>query len=164
MPRIGVVDTGVNPWHSHVRGAVEGCRVRLARDGTIVEDDDWSDPIGHGTAIAGVIREAFPEAALFAVRVFDEEGTTYPSLVARGILRALSELAGANAPSLSALSGLKGSRRLRVYDTQTAFYFDACAYPIPDLLNACPWIEALAPLPMAINATLSAITSVTGSK
>jgi len=86
--RIGIVDTGVNPWHSHVRGDVEGCRLRLARDGTIVEDDDWSDPIGHGTAVAGVIREALPEAALFAVRVFEDEGTTYPSLVARGILRA----------------------------------------------------------------------------
>lgn len=86
--RIGLVDTGVNPWHSHVRGDVSGCRLRVGRAGAIVEDDDWSDPVGHGTAVAGVIREALPEAELFAVRVFEAEDVTYPSLVARGILRA----------------------------------------------------------------------------
>ncbi|MCC7218161.1 MAG: S8/S53 family peptidase [Burkholderiales bacterium] len=86
---IGIVDTGVNPWHSHVRGAVAGCRIFVApADGAIVEDGDFSDPAGHGTAVAGVIRQAFPDALLYAVRVFDGAAATYPSLVARGILRA----------------------------------------------------------------------------
>lgn len=89
--RVGVIDTGVNPWHSHVRGAVDGCRVFLAADGTLREDGDFRDPVGHGTAVAGVIREGLPQAELFAVRVFDEELRTYPSLVARGILRAAAE-------------------------------------------------------------------------
>jgi hypothetical protein len=86
--RIGIVDTGVNPWHSHVRGTVSGCRIFLAPDGSLREDGDFRDPTGHGTAIAGVIREAFPDAAIFAVRVYDGDEVTYPSLVARGILRA----------------------------------------------------------------------------
>lgn len=86
--RIGIVDTGVNPWHSHVRGEVGGCRIRVGRDGAIDEDDDFSDPVGHGTAVAGVIREALPGAEIFAIRVFDADNLTYPSLVARGILRA----------------------------------------------------------------------------
>jgi subtilisin family serine protease len=89
--RIGIVDTGVNAWHSHVRGRVAGCRVFLGPDGTLNEDGDFSDRLGHGTAIAGVIREAFPEAQIYAVRVFDASDTTYPSLVARGILRAAAE-------------------------------------------------------------------------
>jgi len=89
--RIGVVDTGVNPWHSHVRGKVTGCRIFLAPDGGIGEDGDFRDPTGHGTAVTGVIREAFPEAEIFAVRVFDAGDATYPSLVARGILRAAAE-------------------------------------------------------------------------
>ena len=89
---IGIVDTGVNPWHSHVRGAVAGCRIFVApADGAIVEDGDFSDPAGHGTAVAGVIRQAFPDALLYAVRVFDGAAATYPSLVARGILRAAAE-------------------------------------------------------------------------
>lgn len=89
--RIGLVDTGVNAWHSHVRGDITGCRVHLDVDGRIVEDGDFSDPVGHGTAVAGLLREALPEAAIFAVRVFGAAGATYPSLVARGILRAAAE-------------------------------------------------------------------------
>jgi len=89
--RIGIVDTGVNPWHSHVRGDVSGCRIHVGPDGTIQEDGDFRDPVGHGTAVAGLIRQAFPDAAIFAVRVFDAAPATYPSLVARGILRAAAE-------------------------------------------------------------------------
>lgn len=90
-PRIGIVDSGLNPWHSHVRGSIEGCRIYLDAEKRIAEDGDFRDLIGHGTAVAGVIREAFPDAEIFAVRVFDVEDITYPSLVARGILRAAAE-------------------------------------------------------------------------
>jgi hypothetical protein len=89
--RIGIVDTGVNPWHSHVRGAVRGRRMFVAADGALAEDDDFHDRIGHGTAVAGVIRAALPDAELFALRVFDGAKVTYPSLVARAILRAAAE-------------------------------------------------------------------------
>ncbi len=88
---MAVVDTGVNPWHSHVRGAVDGCRVFVGEDGSVREDGDFRDPVGHGTAVAGVIRSGLPGAEVFAVRVFDEGLRTYPSLVARGILRAAAE-------------------------------------------------------------------------
>ncbi len=96
---IGIVDTGVNPWHSHVRGEVQGCRLYVNHAGQICEDDDFSDPVGHGTAIAGVLRQALPEADLFVVRVFDDGLTTYPSLLARGILRAAA--AGCDVINLS---------------------------------------------------------------
>jgi subtilisin family serine protease len=85
---IGIVDTGINPWHSHVRGDVRGCRLYVNSDGRICEDGDFHDLVGHGTAVAGVLRKALPEARFFAVRVFEQGLTTYPSLVARGILRA----------------------------------------------------------------------------
>ncbi len=96
---IGIVDTGINPWHSHVRGVVRGCRIYVSTDGKICEDSDFRDPIGHGTAVAGVLRKALPEADLFAVRVFENGLTTYPSLVARGILRAA--IAGCDVINLS---------------------------------------------------------------
>ena len=89
--RVGVVDTGVNPWHSHVRGRVRGCRVFQDPQGRVREDGDFRDPVGHGTAVAGVLRQELPEAEIFAVRVFDRRLTTYPSLVARGVLRAAAE-------------------------------------------------------------------------
>jgi subtilisin family serine protease len=87
-PLIGIIDTGVNAWHSHVRGQVDGCRIYAGEDGTICEDSEFGDTLGHGTAVAGVLREALPAARLFAVRVFDNERRTYPSLVARAILSA----------------------------------------------------------------------------
>ncbi len=96
---IGIVDTGINPWHSHVRGEVQGCRIYLNSDERICEDSDFGDPVGHGTAVAGILREALPEAGLFAVRVFENGLTTYPSLVARGILQAAAE--GCDAINLS---------------------------------------------------------------
>ena len=96
---IGIVDTGINPWHSHVRGDVRGCRIYVNGDGKICEDSDYRDPVGHGTAVAGVLRQALPEAGFFAVRVFENGLTTYPSLVARGILRAA--VAGCDVINLS---------------------------------------------------------------
>jgi subtilisin family serine protease len=89
--RIGIVDSGVNPWHSHVGGEVAGCRLYVDERGCIAEDADFRDRLGHGTAVAGVIRQAFPDAEIFAVRVFDDAEVTYPSLVARAILRAAAE-------------------------------------------------------------------------
>lgn len=64
--KVAVIDSGIHPSHPHV-GAVSG-GVWITRDG---EDADWGDRIGHGTAVAAVIREAAPEAELVAIRVFD---------------------------------------------------------------------------------------------
>ena len=89
--RIGVIDTGVNPWHSHVGGDVSGCHIYLDSDGRIREDDDFRDLVGHGTAIAGILRRQLPDAELYAVRVFEQDLTSYPSLVARAVLRAAVE-------------------------------------------------------------------------
>ena len=89
--RIGVIDTGVNPWHSHVGGDVSGCHIYLDSDGRIQEDEDFRDLVGHGTAIAGILRRQLPDAELYAVRVFEQDLTSYPSLVARAVLRAAVE-------------------------------------------------------------------------
>jgi GT2 family glycosyltransferase/2-polyprenyl-3-methyl-5-hydroxy-6-metoxy-1,4-benzoquinol methylase len=60
--------------------------------------------------------------------------------IAGGLLRAINELTGVDAPSLEALPRASG-RRLRVYDTQPPFYYEPCAYPLPDLLKATGWID-----------------------
>lgn len=91
MTRIGVIDTGVNPWHSHVRGGVTGLRIYLDSDGRIREDDDFRDLVGHGTAVAGILRQQLPHVELFAIRVFEQDLSSYPSLVARAVLRAAAE-------------------------------------------------------------------------
>ena len=61
--------------------------------------------------------------------------------ITTGILRALDERAGVQADSLTSLPRSGASHRLRVYDTQPPFYYDPCAYPLPDLLKATGWID-----------------------
>lgn len=60
--------------------------------------------------------------------------------ITRGILRAIYELTGICANSLTELPRISG-RRLYVYDTQPPFYYEPCAYPLPDLLKATGWID-----------------------
>lgn len=82
--RVAVVDSGIAAHHPHV-GAVAG-GIRIGRDG--VEDSDWADRIGHGTAVAAAIRDKAPDAELFAVRVFEKELATTAEALALGIRHA----------------------------------------------------------------------------
>jgi len=60
--------------------------------------------------------------------------------IARGILKAIRELTRVEAASVAELDPhLKTP--ITIYDTQVSFRFDTCAYPIPDLLSRCNWID-----------------------
>jgi len=61
--------------------------------------------------------------------------------IARGLLRAIAELGGPAAESLEELPKGHAGPRLRIFDTQQPFAAPSCAYPIPDLLAACGWID-----------------------
>ena len=61
--KVAVVDSGISAGHPHV-GALAG-GVSFAGEGEPV------DRLGHGTAVAGAIRQWAPEADLYAVKVFD---------------------------------------------------------------------------------------------
>lgn len=59
---IAIVDSGIHEGHPHV-GAIAG--------GVSFAGGDSIDRLGHGTAVAGAIREKAPEASLYAVKIFD---------------------------------------------------------------------------------------------
>jgi SAM-dependent methyltransferase len=61
--------------------------------------------------------------------------------IARGILRAIAELRAIRCESLAELDPRVAVERLRIYDTQAPSYWRTGAYPIPDLLARCPWID-----------------------
>jgi subtilisin family serine protease len=61
--RIAVIDSGVNTAHPHI-GRVAG-GVNIA---TMAED--FTDVLGHGTAVMAAIMEKAPDAEYFAVKVF----------------------------------------------------------------------------------------------
>lgn len=71
--RVGIIDSGVNPAHPHVGGVAGGARMISGEAGS---PNEYLDFIGHGTAVAGAIREKAPGALLYAVKVFDRALTT----------------------------------------------------------------------------------------
>jgi subtilisin family serine protease len=70
--RIAIVDSGVHATHPHVQGVAGGVGIDL--EGR--EHADFIDRLGHGTAVAAAIREKAPDAALYAVKVFDRALST----------------------------------------------------------------------------------------
>lgn len=66
--RVAVIDSGVHAAHPHVQSVAGG--VSIASDGS--EKPNFTDRIGHGTAVAAAIREKAPEAAIFAVKIFHQ--------------------------------------------------------------------------------------------
>jgi subtilisin family serine protease len=72
MPvRVAVIDSGVHAGHPHV-GSVAG-GVAIDESG---EHGDFTDRLGHGTAVMAAIKEKAPAAELFAVKVFDRALST----------------------------------------------------------------------------------------
>jgi subtilisin family serine protease len=65
--KIAIVDSGINAEHPHV-GGIAG--------GVSLVSDDYVDHVGHGTAVAGAIREKAPDAELYAVKIFDRRLST----------------------------------------------------------------------------------------
>ena len=64
--KIAIIDSGIHAGHPHV-GAIAGA-VEITASG---ESNDGIDRLGHGTAVAGAIREKAPDAERYAVKVFD---------------------------------------------------------------------------------------------
>jgi subtilisin family serine protease len=67
--RIGVIDSGINPAHRQITSVAGGVGVYV-RDGDVATDHDWSDGLGHGTAVAATILGHAPEAELYSIRIF----------------------------------------------------------------------------------------------
>ena len=64
--KIAILDSGIHPGHPHVGEIAGGVEITSAGEGI-----DAIDRLGHGTAVAGAIREKMPDAELYAVKVFD---------------------------------------------------------------------------------------------
>jgi len=64
--KIAIVDSGIHEGHAHV-GRVAG-GIGVTEDGF---SEDFLDRQGHGTAVAGAIREKAANADLYAVKIFD---------------------------------------------------------------------------------------------
>ena len=75
---LAVVDSGVNIPHPHLPAVKSG----ISFDPEVNEQEDFSDVLGHGTAVTSAIYEKAPDTQIFVVKVFDQQlATSVPILV-----------------------------------------------------------------------------------
>jgi subtilisin family serine protease len=78
--RVAVIDSGIHTANPHITRVSFG--VHLTTEG---EDADFTDLLGHGTAIAAAILEKAPATELVAVRVFERTLATSAFILSRAI-------------------------------------------------------------------------------
>jgi subtilase family protein len=78
--KIAVLDSGIHAGHPHVGTVAGGIGVTAA--GFV---DDYVDRLGHGTAVAGAIREKAPDAEIYAVKIFDRRLSAEIDTIARAL-------------------------------------------------------------------------------
>jgi len=78
--RVAVIDSGVHAAHPHIGGVAGGVNI-----GDEVDGKNYTDVIGHGTAVMAAIKEKAPDAEYFAVRVFYTSLRTTIDLLLRAI-------------------------------------------------------------------------------
>ena len=70
--RVAVMDSGINAQHSHVGFLAGGIAFSATEDGEVRESSDYADRLGHGTALAGILRAKAPQVELYAVKIFTD--------------------------------------------------------------------------------------------
>ena len=74
--RIALIDSGINAGHSHVGPIAGGVAFNSGQKGEVVQTSDYRDSLGHGTALAGILKFKAPEATVFAVKIFSDRLVT----------------------------------------------------------------------------------------
>lgn len=77
---VAVLDSGIHAGHPHVGNVKGGSSFVLGAD-----DADFTDRIGHGTAVAAAIREKAPGVELLAAKIFHQQLATSVDVLARAI-------------------------------------------------------------------------------
>jgi hypothetical protein len=78
--KIAIIDSGIHAGHPHAGDIAGGVDFTQGDIG-----DDALDRLGHGTAVAGAIREKIPDAQLYALKVFDRRLTASIDVIVRAL-------------------------------------------------------------------------------
>lgn len=79
--RVGVVDSGLGADSAVAAGAA----FALTADGTVAAGPTRADALGHGAAVAALIRAQAPACRLLDAQVFADAGAAAPAVVAAAI-------------------------------------------------------------------------------
>src|SRR5712692_3143752 len=104
--RVAVVDSGINTHHSHVGQIAGGVALEYDGEGGVVWGNEFRDSLGHGTAVAAVIRAKAPGGKIHAVKVFGKRLRTHAAVLAAALrwcadnnIRVANLSLGTNAPA-----------------------------------------------------------------
>lgn len=84
--RIAILDSGVTFGHPHIGNVVGG--IAVTPNGLT---DDYTDWLGHGTAVAAAIHEKAPNAELIIVKIFGRQLTATIDQLVTGLDWALDQ-------------------------------------------------------------------------
>ncbi|KAA9379072.1 S8 family serine peptidase [Microbispora cellulosiformans] len=137
--RVCVLDTGVDASHPLVGGLERSLVVAEDGDGLTVVDCDPADPVGHGTACAGLIRSIAPAVSLTSVRVLTDGRSGSGAALLAGLRWAVEE--GFDLVNLS-LSTTRSQFLPELHELADRAYFRRCllvaaAHNMPVL--SFPW-------------------------
>jgi subtilisin family serine protease len=84
---VAIIDSGVDEGHPAVRAVSRHLMAVRDEDGevSVVEDPAPHDPVGHGTACAGIVQGLAPQCELVSIRVLDEDLRGYARMFAAGL-------------------------------------------------------------------------------
>ncbi len=89
--RIAVIDSGIDTSHPDLEGLVLADDVAVTSDGVrlIVRENDGSDVFGHGTAVAGILRQVAPRAEIGNFRALDGQNRSRSFIIAECVRQAI---------------------------------------------------------------------------
>ena len=88
--RVAVIDSGINANHRSLGGRIAGyVSISRGADGLLYDERPHGDPVGHGTACAGIIRRIAPDCELYSVRVVGPDRLGYCDVLAAGLAWAI---------------------------------------------------------------------------
>ncbi|MGI5162419.1 S8 family serine peptidase [Microbispora sp. CA-102843] len=121
--RVCVLDTGVDASHPRVGGLERSLVVAGDGPDLTVADCDPADPVGHGTACAGVIRSIAPAVSLTSVRVLTDGRSGSGAALLAGLRWAVEE--GFDLVNLS-LSTTRSQYLPELHELADRAYFRRC--------------------------------------